>query len=238
MKNVLRSALIFLLIFVAGMSSMTAQQRIEEKTMKASSDERIRVNLKFGESIVIKGWDREEVSFRAVVEINRGKLNDAFVVNYLEDAQGIRIDSKFDQEKLKADRGEDCFCKDGRSFSWNEKGVICTSIVYEIFIPRNADLNLETISADVEMYNVEGPINARSVSGFVDLSWPSRRGAELTMKTVTGEAYTDLANINFSNRKDHAPLVGYELRGTIGAGGPAVRLESVSGDLFLRDQEG
>lgn len=228
-----------LLACLTGMSQAVAQQRIVEKTLKTDSNKRILMNLKFGENITVRGWDKNEVSFRAVVEVNGGKLNDAFVANYVDDEQGIRIETDFDKDKLEEGRAEDCPCNGYSSYSWNNHGsryVVCSNIVFEIFIPKKADLQLETIASDVELYDLEGPINAKSISGYVDLSWPEREGAELSLQTVTGEAYSDLDNLSFRNRKDKFPLVGYELRGTIGSGGPSVRLESVSGDLYLRKQ--
>ncbi len=53
------------------------------------------------------------------------------------------------------------------------------------------------------------------------------------MQTVTGEVYSDL-EINFSNKEEKPQMVGYMLRGTLNGGGPEVRLESISNDVFLR----
>ena len=58
------------------------------------------------------------------------------------------------------------------------------------------------------------------------------------METVTGEAYSNFDNLTFNNKQEELPMVGYELRGAIGSGGPKVRLESVSGDVYLRKREG
>lgn len=215
------------------------QQRIIEKTFSADAEETVRLNLKFGENITIRGWDKNEISFKAIVEINSGKLNDALLVDYFDDRNGIRIDTGYDKEKLKEGRCEDCPGNHYSMYNWNDNGngyVVCSHIVYEIYVPRRADLELETISADVELFNLTGPIDAKSISGFVDLSWPEKQGADLSIKTVTGEAYTNLGNLNFKNRKEHVPLVGYELRGSVGQGGPFVRLESVSGDVYLRKE--
>lgn len=238
MKN---AVIVFVIAFLGfwGLGDATqAQQRILEKTFSADSDEKVRLNLRFGESIIVKGWDRNEVSFRAVVEINGGKLNNAFVANFSDGNDGIRIDTDFDKGKLKSGRASDC---PDSKYSWNHDGdhkVICSDITFEIYVPRNSNLELETIAADVELYNLNGPIDAKSISGYVDLSWPDKSGAEISLKTISGEAYSDLDNLTFRNRQEHFPHVGYELRGAIGSGGPMVKLESVSGDLYLRKQEG
>lgn len=216
--------------------TIRAQSRVIEKTFDADRNERVELNLKFGETIVVKGWDREEVSFRATAVINSGKLNDALLVNYYDDQGGIRIDVDYDEEIIKEGKRTDCPDRGFSTYTRNngQGYVVCSRIVYEIMVPRESNLRLETISADIELNALAGPINAKSISGFVDLSWPRQQGADLSLKTVSGEAYSDLDNLRFLNRREKAPLVGYELRGTIGDGGKRVRLESVSGDLFLR----
>lgn len=222
-----------------GVINANAQQRIVEKTLSAGSGDHVKLNLQFGEHITIKGWDKNEVSFRAVVEINSGKLNDAFIANYVEDNQGIRIETDFDKEKLEGGRRSDCPKNNYSSYSWNDgKQFVCSKIQFEVFVPRNSDLELETISADIELFDLDGPIDAQSISGFVDLSWPEMNGADISMETVTGEAYSNFDNLTFNNKQEELPMVGYELRGAIGSGGPKVRLESVSGDVYLRKREG
>lgn len=230
------------LMCTAGMKEGNAQQRVVEKTLQADSNEKLRLDLKFGDTIVVRGWDKNEVSFRAEVEINSGKLNDAFVANFVDDKQGIRIKTDFDQDKLKD--GNACDCPDSKysSYSWNSDGnhrVVCSNINFVLYVPKNSNLNLETIAADIELYDLNGPVNAKSISGYVDLSWPERNGADVSMQTVSGEAYSDLNTLTFRNRKDEIPMVGYELRGSIGNGdGPMLRLESVSGDVYLRKRKG
>lgn len=232
-------AVFLIVVGLVGVKNADAQQRIVEKTFSAGSGNHVKLNLQFGEHITIKGWDKDEVSFRAVVEINGGKLNDAFVANYVKDNQGVRIETDFDQDKLDGGRRSDCSESKYSSYSWNDgQQFVCSNITFEVYVPRNSDLELETISADIELFDLDGPIDAQSVSGFVDLSWPEINGADISMETVSGEAYSNLDNLTFNKKQEELPLVGYELRGAIGNGGPRVRLESVSGDLYLRKREG
>ncbi len=56
------------------------------------------------------------------------------------------------------------------------------------------------------------------------------------MKTITGEVYSDLA-IDFNDKRQKNPLVGYLLEGTVLSGGPEVRLESISNHVFLRKEK-
>ena len=112
----------------------------------------------------------------------------------------------------------------------------------------------KTVSGDVQLNNLTGPVTVRSVSGDVkltnlghssvdatsvsgdvDASWPPTQGAELSLKTISGEVYADPA-VTFSNLKTHT-YVGYELHGHLGSNGPLVTLHSVSGDVFFRKQK-
>ncbi|MGI4759767.1 MAG: DUF4097 family beta strand repeat-containing protein [Janthinobacterium lividum] len=97
-------------------------------------------------------------------------------------------------------------------------------------------VNVRSVSGDVKLNGLSGStVEAATVSGDVDLTWPPARAAELSLKSVTGEVYADPA-VSFSNLKAKS-YVGYQLHGSYGAGGgPLVKLESVSGDVFFRKQ--
>jgi hypothetical protein len=97
-------------------------------------------------------------------------------------------------------------------------------------------LTLRTVSGDVKLSNLgRSPVDATSISGNVDVSWPATQGADLNLKTISGEVYADPA-VTFSNLKERT-YVGYELHGNLGSGGPLVTLHSVSGDVFFRKQK-
>jgi hypothetical protein len=94
-------------------------------------------------------------------------------------------------------------------------------------------LTLRTISGDVKVTELgRNSVDATSISGDVDVSWPAAQGADLRLKTISGEVYADPA-VTFSNLKERV-YVGYELHGSLGSGGPLVTLHSVSGDVFFR----
>lgn len=228
--------LTLLVAFVLGFMLLTsAQSRIVERTFDVNKDDKISLDLRFGEIITIKSWNRNEVSFKADIEINQGKLNDALLLGFEHENGRLEIDADYDEQMLKRGRCEDCPDSNYTRYSWNNGAgyVACSRITYEILIPKKADLSVESISGDIELVDLVGPIRAKSISGFVDLSWPSGRPAEIDIKTVSGEAYTNLDELQFDNRKN-MPMVGYDLKGRIGDGGPRVSLESVSGNIYLR----
>jgi hypothetical protein len=97
-------------------------------------------------------------------------------------------------------------------------------------------VSVRSVSGDVKLNGLSGSaLEATTVSGDVDLTWPPAKPAELSLKSITGEVYADPA-VSFSNLKAKS-YVGYQLHGSYGAGGgPLVKLESVSGDVFFRKQ--
>jgi hypothetical protein len=145
----------------------------------------------------------------------------------------------------------------------------CAKITYEVTLPAGTPLRITTLTGDVDLSGLNaaktvsgdlllsalgGPVSVRSVSGDVklnglsgssveastvsgnvDLTWPPAKAAELSLKSITGEVYADPA-VSFSNLKAKS-YVGYQLHGSYGqGGGPLVKLESVSGDVFFRKQ--
>lgn len=91
-----------------------------------------------------------------------------------------------------------------------------------------------SVSGDVTLEQLGSqPVQATSVSGDVQANWPAGRAATLTLKSTSGEVYTDPA-VTFSNLRPDS-RVGYELHGSYGTGsGPLVQLQSVSGNVFFR----
>lgn len=221
-------------IFCLLLSPVMAQKIIEKKIPYQEGKE-LSFNLPIGERIKITGWDKKEVAVTATVNINNNTLNEAYQLE-VDEGNGIKIAASLDEEILATGKAEDC---DGNySFHSNKEGknsAVCVEILYEIQVPRSASLKLETISADVEATGLENSSQIKSISGFIDFSWPSQKDANLQLKSITGELYTDL-NFDILNKQDSPPIVGYTLKGRKGNGGPTLDLETISSDIFLRKQ--
>ncbi|RIV23801.1 hypothetical protein DYU11_12595 [Fibrisoma montanum] len=210
-------------------------QKIIDKKLPFTQGQLVNLNLKFADSIQVRYWDKPEVSVRIDVTINGGKLNDALLVTTGSTAEEISVGVDFDKEMVKQGKAEDC--PGSGNTSWNDRNgtryVLCSDINYQVYLPQKAKLKLETISGNVNIQGATEAVSAKSISGYVDMSWPRAKGANLAMKTITGEVYSDL-DINFTSKRQKNPMVGYQLEGTVNGGGPAVRLESISNDIYVR----
>ncbi|HEX8426551.1 DUF4097 family beta strand repeat-containing protein [Hymenobacter sp.] len=110
-------------------------------------------------------------------------------------------------------------------------------------------------SGDMELLNVSGPVVANSVSGDVkvrfsgmraepssislvsgdlDVTMPSASKANLALRSISGEIYTDF-DLNLGKGPDNLSRVGGQtVSGNINGGGPTLSLKTISGDIFVR----
>ena len=267
-------------------------QRLVTQTAALASGQGVSLDLRYAHTIRVRPG---ALSVQAKVNINDNQQNDLYSLALETTGPELRVVEKLDEEKLRQTNFDgDC---DGGSRNNSGGGVhggytrsgktgglrptlsyhrgeysYCASIDYEVTVPAGTALRITTLSGDIDLSGLSGPITAKTVSGDlllsnlsgpltvrsvsgdvklsnlasaaveattvsgdVDLSWPPAAAAALSMKTITGEVYADPA-VTFSNLKARS-YVGYELHGSYGSGtGPLVRLESVSGDVFFRKQ--
>jgi len=205
-------------------------QRVEEKTIDWQAGQEVRLDLKYAQEIQIKTWDKPEVLLRVSVIIKDNTLNEAWSIT-TKTAQGqIEIVSELDQAKgyfQGACNGSN-YHSDGNSF--------CSRIVYEVYIPEAAPLHVETMAGDITIEGTNAPVYAKSLSGFVDADWPAQQGADITMKSITGEVYTNLDLVMEESDRDRQRRspVGWKIEATVAGGGTKVELESISNDVYFR----
>ncbi len=208
-----------------------------EKQLTWKKGQLIDLNLKFGLAIKVSGWDKDEVQLTAKVNINDDRLDSLFSLT-ASNNDSITVLADVVHHKIRTNGWYDDGCpQNQKTMSFDGHLRICMDITYEVRIPRNAPLKLSSISADMTIRGLDGPVRAKSISGFVDMTWPKNQNADLALKSITGELYTDITGIDWTNRKDHVPQVGYLLHGHIGNGGPELQLESISNDIYLRKRD-
>jgi hypothetical protein len=159
-------------------------------------------------------WNTPEVYAKASININDNQDNEAYVTSFDEAGKEVRITAKISDGYLK------------------EQKHCCTQtlITWELFIPEKTVFSIETINGHIIIDGVTTEINAKTISGFIDLVLPHNRKADLEMKTISGTLYTDL-DINTQSSENSIPIV---VRHKLNNGGDEVNLETISGDIFVR----
>lgn len=211
-------------------SNIGLAQRLEEQSIPWKSGQEIMLNLKYAQDIQIKTWDKPEVALRVSISINNDELNDSWNSTTTTTDSRIQVLSDIDFPD-----GNYCGDCSGRNYSTNNRSV-CSQIEYSIFVPSSAALRVETLSGNMTIKGVTSPLYAKSLSGFVDVDWLARQGATISMKSTTGEVYTnlDLLIDESSSEKNRRSPVGWEIEATVAGGGNKVELESISNDVYFR----
>jgi hypothetical protein len=208
----MKSAIIFIICWV--FLSHTHAQKTIEKHINFSGKEKLILNLQIADSIKIHTWNKAEVFAKASVNVNDNEDNDAYVTSFDEAGKDVEIKANI----------PDGFYKEKKHCCTN------TEITWELFIPEKTVFSIETINGDIMIDGVTTEINAKTISGFIDLAMAGNRKADLEMKTISGTLYTDL-DINTSSSENSIPMV---VRHKLNNGGDPVNLETISGDIFVR----
>ncbi|GGK83012.1 hypothetical protein ACD591_14340 [Rufibacter glacialis] len=236
MKNVLLLALLLL-----GIGNLHAQKKTVEKTLVVPASKKVHLNLKFGNEVKVTGWDKKEAYVKVTYELNGGTLNQAMLLTFDPGKDQLSVTADLDEKLLKNSTYEGN-CDGGATTTFGNyangkmKSGVCTRIDYEIFLPRDANLTLETINGNLELRGIHGTVQAKSISGFVDMDWPTQKGATVALKTITGEVYSDLA-LTLPEKKKETPMVGYQLKGNVHNGGPKIQLETISNNIYFRQKK-
>lgn len=186
-----------LLLAVAG--SAAAGTPISE-TRSVNADARIDVSNIKGQ-VTVSGWDKSEVSIT-------GTLGDG--------AKGLSVDGGGSHLTIKVEPPD----KQGW-FSWGAESRMGDTTL-DLKVPRNAEMKIEVVSADVALSGVAGrALDVNSVSGKLRLDSDAK---EVEIDSVSG-------NIDLTGKAErgHLETVSGNVRAR-GLGGQ-IKFETVSGDI-------
>jgi hypothetical protein len=205
--------LAIIIIVWLGFSTTQAQQKIE-KHLGFSGKEDIVLKIQIADSIRLQTWDKNEVFVTASVNINENKDNDAYITSFDDMGNTIVVSAKFRDNYFK-----------GRNDCCNK-----SNIYWQVFVPEKAVFSIETINADIIITGETEKMTVKTISGYIDLSFPMSRPANLEFSTVSGTVYTNHYLLPERMSRE-VPTV---IREKMNNGGSLVKLETISGDIFFR----
>lgn len=231
--------IIFFIGLLLSISSLSAQKKITVNDRGNGIDE-VFVHAKFADNIEIKQWNKKEVAVEATVNINDNEDNDYFSLKASTIGSTYTVKSDYgdlfkkrQNWRTKSDDG-DCYCGNRMD------------IEFVIYVPKNMNLKVKSISADAMIESYTGNLVVDFVSGNIDVKEHSKNmtlktvsgdidvtinSASFDAKTVTGGIYSDL-DIDFENNK--RKNYGNRIKAKIKSGEADLYLSTVSGDIFLR----
>jgi hypothetical protein len=226
MKNSLLIALMMTAILPAH------AQKIIEKHFDLSANGFVSMNFQISDSIRIITWAKNEVYVKSSIDVNDNKNNDDYMMTFNETGSTVNITARLETSGRGCGGGNDSAAKTRGNYCC----CCCTSNIYhEIYIPENTNFSVETINGNIVISGKTAEIRARSISGFIDLAISPGRAAELTMKTITGNMYSNFELSSTSRRIKQVGggSVSAELNG---GGGKPIDLETISGNIFFRKE--
>jgi hypothetical protein len=230
------SYIIVTLLFTS--ARLFAQEEVVDLSFPLATGQKAVLNLRFADKIEVKSWNKKELFIRASVIINDGLMNEAHEIDTIINDYAIEISTGFNEEIIRGSRSNNCDGQNrtqrnnnGRRGSGSSYSV-CHTINYTVFLPADTDLDIETISGDISIENMISKIDAKSISGLVDLVVAKNHRADILLESVTGRAYTEPAM--FTTRDGLQSLLSRKVSGQLNGGGKRLHLESVSGNVRLR----
>ncbi|MBU1014673.1 MAG: hypothetical protein KKG99_16890 [Bacteroidetes bacterium] len=213
-------------------------QTIVEKTIKLNSQKEVVLDFDFADEIKIKGWDKNEIYVKVSVNINDNEDNGAFKLDTKESSSFVSFISDIENmKKISKNRITVKTTEDGkRTTTYSDGWHIDMDIYFEVFLPKNMNVNLGTISGDVILSDAIGELNIETISGFIDLTIDKVAKASLKTSTISGGVYTDHdieINRKARNGKYHM-VIGSSPDFDINGGGRSINLKTISGDIYIR----
>ncbi|WP_339883328.1 DUF4097 family beta strand repeat-containing protein [Polaribacter vadi] len=228
-------------------NNLTAQKKVTENTTSKGIKD-VYINLKFANNIIIKNWNKNEISVEATVNLDDNEHNDYFSLKADKIGGTYKVTSDYGDyfKKYRSYYTSDCDDEDGKKKNINYKESHSNIVNYVIYVPENMQLKVKSISGDVEAETYVGILKLDLISGNITVKKHSKdmhlktisgdidiyvSDAKLEAKTLTGGVYSDL-DIDFDKNKKHG--FGSKIVTTISKGTAFLRLDTISGDIYLR----
>ena len=203
-------------------------------TYSMPSGKKAVLKLPFARTITVKTWDKAELKLTTILKTTREEYKKIHTMEAVDGQEELNIKTDFNKDLMSKEwNGGQFWCNNCDSLlkaNVTNTACYCMRLDYEITLPAGTSLALESISGDIEIRGHNGPLRAKTISGFVDIDRTANTAATLEFKSVTGEIYTDF-DIDLSG---NSSAYSKKVAASINGGGSSLRAESVSGDIFFR----
>lgn len=230
-------------------SGVSAQTKVE-KTYPVKPGQKVDLSFDYPKLVRISTWDKNEVSVTAMVSINDGDNDDAFVLESDQASDGslsIRNNIK-DMKNLPKhytivragkkstfrtrEAYEQYLSENGRSGNQMTSEGVDVEITVEVKVPANVATNLNAKYGIVEIRNFNAPATVSATYGGIDASITPATTGKLQATTHYGQMYTNLdLKLTEKSMKDFYSSITAEP-----GKGHAYILKSTYGNLYLRKQ--
>lgn len=208
-------------IFFIGIVSTAFSQKVINEKIEVDNKQTF-MEFKFADNIVIVAWDKNYIELKVEVNIDDNKYNEHYKLDINKSGKTLKFVEEIDFKKIKELKGNKKNCN------------MNTDLHYSLKVPRELEIDLETISGEVELIGCQGQMQINSISGFIDYSIPKNHKANIDLSTISGDVYS---NVKFDTKASkEISWVGTKEKLSLNGGNTGVKLKTISGDIYLRKQ--
>ncbi|WP_323758189.1 hypothetical protein [Roseivirga sp.] len=212
-----------------------AQAQTIEKSY-AYTGQKLDLDLNFGTEVILKSWDKNEISVKITYEINEGMDNE--VMDWKVDDRNGKLIVEVELDSKKLEKLGDCCCNSKSGNYWSGRGSksdrVCVDIKVEVMMPGKSDVKIKTIIADVAVEGFSGNLDLETVTGEIILLWAKGAGAEVSIETVNGGIYTNM-DLDMEKEKGLPKISSHKVKATYKSGGKSLKLKTVTSDIYLKE---
>jgi len=206
------------ILIVASIGTAFSQKVITQKV--DITGKKMEMKFDFADSIRIEAWSKNTVELEVSVNIDNNRFNEYYKLNENNFSGDIDWVEKIDFEAIKKIKGS------GNNCNFDKM------IRYKLKVPANLEFSLKTIAGQIILEGSLGKMTVNSISGFIDYAVPASMKARINLSTVTGDVYS---NLKFDNKPSkEMSWVGTKRDLTLNGGNQPIKLETVSGNIYLR----
>ncbi|HKI73100.1 MAG TPA: DUF4097 family beta strand repeat-containing protein [Pseudomonadales bacterium] len=198
MRRLYVQILALVLLAVSG-QALAARQKVDE-SKAATADGFVKIVIVRGH-LRVEGWDKNSIHVSGLLDDQTRE----FVFNVDKDYSTIEV-------RL----------PEGRSGWWNNTG---SDLVVQV--PRNSRLEVSVVSTDTDIRDIQGGVNAGTVSGDLTVE---KVGNKADLTTVSGDIQLRDASGRISAKSVSGNVNVTDAHGNL-------KLHSVSGDIVARDAD-
>ncbi len=221
-RSMVLTAVALLVVMLPALAMAGKDVRKVEKSFDLKKGGNLEIDLEVGGDITIEGWDRDEVTVKALIS---GKHRDEIELDFDKNKSGLEISAEIDRHR----------------------DVKASCDVF-IMVPAKFDIEFETMGGDVSIKGVEGEISGETMGGDVDFEGLRGHLAVTTMggdisvldSEVDGEVKTMGGEVVIRDVK--GDLKGSTMGGDVtyknvtrsdGGGTEEIMISTMGGDLSL-----
>jgi hypothetical protein len=245
---------------------LTSAQAQEYKVKFGNSKDRKIVITADNSEMRIEGYDGDEVqirvsNFEAPPERDKGLRplynsavdNSGIGLSVLQEGNVLNINKATRKEGKYTIRVPRKVSISFEELNWQGDDLNISNVQGDLEIKtNNSSIHLDKVTGPVVASTTAGditivyaagveqskPSSISNISGVVDVTLPANTKANLKMKSITGEIYSDL-DLSMGQGKGTMKRVGggHTVEGSINGGGVEISLTTISSDIYVRKQK-